>query len=252
MPEAWATCEASGCNSNCGSSERYCAVHKDAFNTGEPMEIAWQLLKAGPPAEAFLPHDIDDEENVIEENEPPKKDPLRSRLSIHHPVRRDDWDNGVVDGRPPGEEPLPEQHMAGQHENTRMNEMAREAAGTMPDPHELEPEMRDDTTTVIRPNRRGEYGERFLGEKHPPRTFRDLNKPEMPVGYDEEEEEEEEPDPHDWSPKDRGPYIQRLRDMGLMDDDKPPTTAQTQGQAGEPMSNDALQLLGREHAMRRR
>jgi len=179
------------------------------MRTGEPMEIAWQLLKAGPPAEAFLPHDVDDEGDVIEENEPPKKDPLRSRLSIHHPVRRDDWDNGVVDGRPPGEEPLPEQHMAGQSENTRMNEMAREAAGTMPDPHESEP----------------------------------------PEG------EEPEPD-RSWSPKDIGPYVQRLREMGLMDDDKPPTTAQTQGQFKEsgpnPMSREALELLGREHAMRRR
>tara|TARA_R110000824_G_scaffold11970_4_gene52666 strand:+ start:136 stop:792 length:657 start_codon:yes stop_codon:yes gene_type:complete len=218
------------------------------------MEIAWQLLKAGPPAEAFLPHDIDDEGNVIEENEPPKKDPLRSRLSLQHLARRGDDHAKEMEGeRPPGEEPLPEQHMAGQHENTRMNEMAREAAGTMPDLHELEPEMRDDTTTVIRPNRRGEYGERYLGEKHPPRTFRDLNVPEVPHGY-EEEEEEPEPDPHDWSPKDRGPYIQRLREMGLMDDDddKPPTTAQTQGQAEGAMSNDALKLLGREHAMRRR
>jgi hypothetical protein len=72
MPEAWATCEAPGCNSNCGSSERYCAVHKDAFNTGEPMEIAWQLLKAWP--------------------DPPEEDEKErfptSHLPLQHPARK--------------------------------------------------------------------------------------------------------------------------------------------------------------------
>jgi len=88
-------------------------------------------------------------------------------------------------GRPPGKkDKRPELELF-----ERDEALAGEGA-EMPDPHELEPEMRDDTTTLTRINRRGDYGQRFTEKLRPPRTFRDLNRPEVPHGYEEEEEPE--------------------------------------------------------------
>ena len=199
MPEEWAECKMPGCHASCGSSEEFCAVHRETMRTGEPMEIAWQILKAGPPAEAFLPHDVDDEGNVIEHDySPPKKDPLFNRLSLQHLARRgDDHAKEMGGERPLGEDRLPEQHMAGQHENTRMNEMAREAAGTRPDPHELEPNTQRMPTTLTHAGRSSVVQNRLRpGFRSPevpvadPKPSIDLNTPEIPVGYDEEEEPE--------------------------------------------------------------
>jgi hypothetical protein len=61
----------------------------------------------------------------------------------------------------------------------------------MPDPHELEPEKRSDTTTLTDRNRRSVFGQPFTEKLRPPRVFSDLNIPEVPHGYEEEEEDPE-------------------------------------------------------------
>ena len=48
MPEAWAECSIENCHNSCGASEEFCPLHRETMRTGEPMDIAWQLLKAWP------------------------------------------------------------------------------------------------------------------------------------------------------------------------------------------------------------
>ena len=45
MNEGWETCTASGCNSACAQNEKFCAVHREAFNRSFPLEKAWVFLK---------------------------------------------------------------------------------------------------------------------------------------------------------------------------------------------------------------
>jgi len=67
MPEEWVECKMPGCHASCGSSEEFCAVHRETMRTGEPMDIAWQLLKAWP--------------------EDPSDEPV-SHLPLQHPARK--------------------------------------------------------------------------------------------------------------------------------------------------------------------
>jgi len=66
MGPEWAECKLPGCHAACDPSEEFCAVHRETMRTGEPMDIAWQFLKAWP--------------------EDPSDEPV-SHLPLMHPAR---------------------------------------------------------------------------------------------------------------------------------------------------------------------
>jgi hypothetical protein len=145
MPEEWAECKMPGCHASCGSSEEFCAVHRETMRTGEPMDIAWQLLKAWPHAD--IPDLDDDHWLTPEKKEPPPTN--YSHLPLQHSARRRHRGQaartGGIEGlegtmppefwmRPPGKK-----EMRPELESVSREEALAGEGAEMPDPHELEP-----------------------------------------------------------------------------------------------------------------
>ena len=183
------------------------------MRTGEPMDIAWQLLKAGPPAEAFLPEESEEETPSTNHNHLPLQHPARKRHRGQ--AARTGGIEGLEGTMPPEfSSDIDEQNKIADdfHDAEQKWRDAKARLGGMPEGAEwdkLSDETKDAMDPVYEGGASGDYG-RLPGKKE--------MRPELEPFEREEalaDEGAEMPDPHESEPPEGEPPEGEPPERGL-------------------------------------